>query len=140
MTAIFALAIAGIVLLGPTARADNFSFSFTNTLGSVPGTVTGEILGLTNNSTSAATQVIIESFPSALNPSFSPPIDATLWAEQDENSFDEEAGVIVSGGFQAVEPAFGISALNIDATAVGYNSLYLGFTVLWTRAFGAPPV
>jgi len=124
-TAIFALAIAGIVFFGPTARADNFKFSFTNTLGGVPGTVTGEILGLTNNSTSAATQVIIETFPAALNPSFFPPINATLWSIQIENSFTEAAGGVVSGGFEAQMPGitFGFSDLAIDSS--GYNVLYL---------------
>jgi MYXO-CTERM domain-containing protein len=32
--------------------------------GAVPGAVTGEIVGLTDNATSAASAVIIESFPS----------------------------------------------------------------------------
>jgi len=123
MTAIFALAISAIVFLGPTAKADDFSFSFTNTLGTVPGAVTGEILGLTNNSTSAATQVIIETFPPALNAPFSPPLDATLWSDQLENSFTEEAGVIVSGGFQAQTTfdVLGIATLSIDAS--GFNGL-----------------
>jgi hypothetical protein len=61
----FALMISGIVLAAGPASADDFSFSFTNDIGNVAGTVTGEILGLTDNSTGAATDVIIESFPSA---------------------------------------------------------------------------
>jgi hypothetical protein len=106
MTRSFALAISGIVLLGTYAKADNFYFSFTNTIGNVPGTVTGEIEGLTNGTTSTATEVIIQSFPSALGATGelpSPPINATAWLSQIENSFTETGGVITAYDFRAFD-------------------------------------
>ena len=42
-----------------------FDFSFTNDLGTAPGTVTGEIVGLSDNATSAATALYIDSFPTS---------------------------------------------------------------------------
>ena len=50
------------------AATVNFIFSFTNSTGNVAGTVTGEILGLLNNSTCPATHVIIDSYPGAFSP------------------------------------------------------------------------
>jgi hypothetical protein len=49
-----------------SSAADKFLFSFGNALGDIPGTVTGEIFGLTNNATSAATNVVIRSYPTEL--------------------------------------------------------------------------
>jgi hypothetical protein len=87
------------------ARADNFSFSFTNAFsgpGYVSGTVTGEIIGLTNNSTGPAAQVIITSFPAGLNSVLgSGPINAMLWAHVYQNSFTETNGMVTGGGFWA---------------------------------------
>lgn len=58
--------IAPLLLLlvgigAPSARADNFEF--TNTIGTVADTVTGEILGLTNGAPGPASDVIITSYP-----------------------------------------------------------------------------
>ena len=109
MTRIITLAISGIVLLGTSAKADTFDFSFTNTNppGNVSGTVTGEIiLPGTNNYSGAATEVIIESFPSGLNSDLgAAPIDASLWDTQISNSFTEIGGVITSAGFNANQVA-----------------------------------
>jgi hypothetical protein len=44
----------------------NFDFSFTNTGGNAAGTVTGEIFGLTNNATSAPTDIVVTSYPAAI--------------------------------------------------------------------------
>ena len=55
---------AGKAQAGPLL---DFTFSFTDTTGGVSGTVTGEILGLSDNSTGAATDVLIESHAAALN-------------------------------------------------------------------------
>src|ERR1035437_4555091 len=53
------------------ARADNFTFSFTDNVTGTPnvdGTVTGEIFGLTNDWVSrAATSIVITSYPAGLN-------------------------------------------------------------------------
>lgn len=104
LAATAALATAG------AASADNFYFSFTNDVGNVSGTVTGEIFGLVNNSTGPATKVEILSYPSGvLGPSPSPaevafyatPIDALTWATQFENSFTETAGVVTFADFHA---------------------------------------
>jgi hypothetical protein len=99
------LVILAMILTALPAAADNFSFSITNTIGTVGGTVTGEILGLTNGGFSSATSVLIETFPAGLNSIYGPgPIDATLWDQQSQNSFDEEGGVVVGGGFWAQQP------------------------------------
>lgn len=102
---IFALIFSGIVFLSTPARADDFSFTFTNVTGNVGGTVTGEILGLVDNSTGPATDVIIESFPSALNAylftSYTAPIDLLTfpWFGTGPNAFTESGGVITSASF-----------------------------------------
>jgi len=105
MTRVFTLAISWIVLLGASAEADDFSFSFTETLGSfgtVSGTVTVEILGLTDNATSAAAEVIIESFPSGLDSLLGPaPIDALIWSNEIKNEFTERHGQVIAGTFWA---------------------------------------
>jgi hypothetical protein len=102
------LSVAACVSLGLSARANalDFDFSFTNDVGNVNGTVTGEVFGLLNNTTSSATQVDILSWPAALipvssQPFYTPPIDATTWASQIFNTFTVSAGAIVSADFQA---------------------------------------
>ena len=100
-------AIVSIILGLGAAQAEAtpiFQFSFTNnpSLGGVPGTVTGRILGLAEDGTGPASQVLIDSFPAGLNSIAGPtPIDATLWDGQDQNSFTTVAGQIVGGGFVA---------------------------------------
>jgi hypothetical protein len=92
-------------LVQGTARADNFLFSFSNdpSWGNVNGTVTGEIFGLTNNSTSAATDIQIFSYPAGLVlfGSYPTPIDVMAWTggSVGENGFTETAGNITGGGF-----------------------------------------
>jgi hypothetical protein len=78
-TRIVLIAITGVLSLGNSARADNFYFSFTNTVatasGNLVGTVTGEIEGLTNNTTGPAAEVLLISFPIAVvyPPGYVPP-------------------------------------------------------------------
>ncbi|MGD0950779.1 MAG: hypothetical protein ABSA52_25645 [Candidatus Binatia bacterium] len=103
--------VLGIALSGVPAWADNFRFSFTNDIGNVPGTVFGEIRGLTNNTTGPATEVIITSFPAGLNSVLgSGPINATLWDQQYQNSFTETGGVVTGGGFWAEQTIGGFGA------------------------------
>lgn len=93
----------GFVLAGGVASAHaglNFDFSFTNTDGNVSGTVTGEIFGLTDNSTSAATDIVIDSYPAALT------LPAAPWDIFDdgsllivENSFTVAGGAVTAAGF-----------------------------------------
>jgi hypothetical protein len=73
--------LAAMLLVGTATAASaltfDFSFSDDGSLGpfDIPGTVTGEITGLANNATSAATHVYIDTAPSALGltpPPFGP--------------------------------------------------------------------
>lgn len=60
-------AVVSALALAPSPSvALDFSFSFTNTIGNTAGTVTGVVKGLLNNATTAATDVIITSYPSAM--------------------------------------------------------------------------
>jgi hypothetical protein len=106
------LAALPVVLLAGVAQAGtlNFDFSVTNTIGNVPGTFTGEIFGLTDNATSAASSVVILSIPSGMNNVVSPPIDATLWNQQLENSFTVVNGEVVDGGFVAKQTINGFNS------------------------------
>jgi hypothetical protein len=125
------IGLAIMALGAPNARAGselNYSFSFTNTKGNVPGTVTGEILGLTNNATGPAAKVLIISFPAGLDSVFGPaPINATLWVDQFENSFTVVDGVVTSGAFWAEgsNPEELGSSLYINAGIGPYNYLNL---------------
>ena len=97
------------LMLPGSLRADDFTFSFTNTFGITPGTVTGEILGLTDNTTSAPAKVFIDSYPAifAVNPDLStPPVDVlSTWTTFSlPNVFTETAGVITSSDFFAEDP------------------------------------
>lgn len=98
------LAFLSALLASTAAHATDIPFSFTNTIGDVSGTVTGRIIGLVDNSTSAATAIYIDSFPTALNSAFgSPPIDVFAWNDQwfyvGQNSFTLSNGVLTSAQF-----------------------------------------
>ncbi len=127
----FALATALTLAAATPAKADDFLFSFTNTIGSVTGTVTGIITGLTDNSTSAATSVVITSFPAGLNSVLgNAPIDATLWDQQYQNSFTELNGQVTDGGFWAQQSnnSFGAGAQLYVNGSNSYNFLNLDGT------------
>jgi hypothetical protein len=58
-----------IGLLHPAASQAvplDFTFSFSNTVGNVAGTVTGEIFGLTDNATGPAQEVEVLTYPAGL--------------------------------------------------------------------------
>jgi uncharacterized protein with beta-barrel porin domain len=57
---------SALVLASSPSSALNFSFSFTNSIGNTAGTVTGVVTGLLNNATTAATDVTITGYPSAM--------------------------------------------------------------------------
>src|ERR1700678_2964510 len=85
------------------ARADNFTFSFSNDpeWGNVDGTVTGEIFGLPFNGTAPATDVQITSYPAGLvkSGSYPTPIDVFSWTGGIAyNSFTVNDGTITGGG------------------------------------------
>jgi hypothetical protein len=74
-TKLFGTCIALAVLLACSpSYALTIDFSFSNTLGNVPGIVTGEIEGLADNGFSSATDIVIDSAPSALG--LTTPFDA----------------------------------------------------------------
>jgi hypothetical protein len=104
-TAYLALMAAVLVLLMAVspARADDFSFSITNTVGNVSGTVTGEILGLTDGTTGPAAEVLILSYPTALFPDVvaagNDTMNTATWGPPFINSFTETGGVITAGIF-----------------------------------------
>ena len=88
-----AFAFASALALASTpGRALTFDFSFTDGI----GTVTGEIEGLTDNSTGPATAVFIDSAPPifSLTPSFSVPVTGP---DVVANSFTVSSGVINAG-------------------------------------------
>lgn len=98
-----------LVLACDVARADNFFFSFSNDPtgpGNVTGTVTGEIFGLPDTGTGAATDVQIFSYPAGLvvSGTYTTPIDVFTWTGTTigENSFTVAGGVITGGGFDIV--------------------------------------
>jgi hypothetical protein len=89
------------------ARAEllNFNFSLTNSsgFGTTSGTVTGEIEGLSNNSTGPASDLIILTAPAGLNGASAEgplPIDLTAKGWTDVvNSFTVSGGQITGGSF-----------------------------------------
>jgi hypothetical protein len=106
-----------IVFSHRSARADDFAFSFTNTVGTVAGSVTGEILGLQNNATSSATAVIIDSYPSGLpNILEALPADATLWNVLGSNTFTVMHGQITAADFESVEQQPVCAQINATCT------------------------
>jgi hypothetical protein len=85
---------AGLIgLMYPTAsQALVFTFSFTNTTGTTNGTVTGDIDGLVNGTGVAATNVILDSYPTGLGLP-SPPLDIVNVVD---NTFDVSNNMITS--------------------------------------------
>ena len=81
----------------------NFDFTLTNDVGyGVPGTVTGVVEGLSDNSTSAASDVIITSAPSALGNLLGAtfPLDvSTAWSYNGSNSFTVVNGQVTNADF-----------------------------------------
>lgn len=121
------LLIAGVAAatsVASFANAMNFFFSFTNDpgLGNVAGTVTGEIFGLTDNATSAATSVVIDSVPTALTGLPSTPFTAAAYAADlgefiGSNSFTVTSGAVTNADYQIWGGDF---ALNVGGA---FNSL-----------------
>jgi hypothetical protein len=119
---------AGLIgLMHPTASHAgplDFTFSFTGTAppGNVLGTVTGEIFGLTDNTANqAATNVVVDSAPTALGLPASP-LPLTIFTDDNPNSFTVMNGEITDAAFQAIDSSFTF-ILEINARGVGENAL-----------------
>jgi hypothetical protein len=107
---IFTLAILAIASTGLSAKADTFDFTFSNTRGTQAGTVTGEIFGLNNNATGPASEIIITSFPAALDSIFgSGAVIPTNWNVQLLNSFTVQNNIITSLIFRATDTVNGVT-------------------------------
>jgi hypothetical protein len=110
---LIATAISAVLISPISAHAGlNFTFSFTNdpSVGNTPGTVTGEIFGLTDNSTSAATNVVIFSDPAALvlptNPYDIFDVPGAIFLS---NSFTVSSGQITTADFLETNGNFVLS-------------------------------
>lgn len=105
--AVILLACLSSFLCLRNASALNFDFSFSNTWGGVPGTVTGTVFGLTDNASSqTASSIILTSVPVV----FDAPGDSghgqfgddpTTWPVQTSNSFTVVSDVITEATFYA---------------------------------------
>lgn len=94
---------AVLATLSLAARADLvFEWSFSNVIGTVAGTATGKIYGLSDNATGAATKVTIETFPAGLDSIYGAgPIDTSVWDQQYLNAFTVTSGAITAATFLA---------------------------------------
>jgi hypothetical protein len=124
----FLIAAAMAVCLTPPAHATlNFTFSFVGTPGDgVPGTVTGEIYGLTDNTANQpATDIVITSYPSALTYLPSTPWDifSVPGMYFDVNSFTVSSGQITAASFLEVWPSnAGLLFLNAEGITGGLET------------------
>jgi hypothetical protein len=92
----------------------DFTFSFSNVLGNTAGTVTGEIFGLTEGATSSATNVIVDMYPTGLEPP-SPP--QTIFSNVLDNTFTVNSmGIITAALFEAIDPT---ATLNLQLNLFG---------------------
>jgi hypothetical protein len=101
----FAFASA-LVLASTPGHALSFDFSFSNVAGTVDGTVTGLIEGLADNTTSSATDVIVQSYPAGVGQV--PPAPFTL-TQPSSNTFTVANGLITSALFITFSPPLCLS-------------------------------
>jgi len=117
MSALLAAGLALAAVAAP-ARAEllDFTFSFSNSIGTTAGTVTGEIEGLADNSTGAAGDVIIESAPAMENDSeLGAPYDTASWTKI-YDSFTVTDGQITAVDFRAATN--GAAGLSLDVNGL----------------------
>jgi|GEM_PF-4911763 len=129
---------AFVTISGVSAQADtvNIDFSFDNTYytpangfnSDIAGTVTGEIFGLTEGGTSAATEILITSVPSGSG-LFTGQYNLT---NQEDNSFTlNSTGGVISADF--IDYTLGILGLNFTTQ----NGALTGFAYLQKGPGGA---
>jgi hypothetical protein len=112
--------------LSANAHATDINFSFDNVSGNVPGTVSGRIFGLVDNTNSAATEILITSVPAAIAGGV-PPTSFSAFGSATSvgqyitfNSFTLSGGVVTDAVFQIyggyfdlnLQPAFGDAFYN----------------------------
>lgn len=104
---LYSAGLAGLffLMLPNAARADDFDFSIPNTDGTISGTITGEIFGLTDDGTATlATEVLITGYPAGdASIIGSSSLNTTSWDEQIGNDFTETGGSITSAYFWAID-------------------------------------
>jgi len=115
---------AGLIGLMHPAAAHatllDFTFSFTGTVppGSVAGTVTGEIFGLTEGASSSATNVIVVSYPVGLEPP-SPP--QTVFSGIVSNAFEvDSSGAVTGAAYLSIDNSV---SLSLSLGFLGFNAL-----------------
>ena len=127
---VLGLAIGIIASNIPKASALDFSFSFSNQDGNVDGTVTGTIKGLKDNTTSAATEVDLTSYPAGLgtNPNPSGNVVYTSsgggWDPNASGSFTVTNGLITDYQFYASSKPSELvldSSEQISSLVLNYN-------------------
>jgi len=126
---------AAVLASTAPAQALDFTFSFSNSNGTVPGTVTGVIKGLQANTTSAATEIDLTSYPTGgsvsattglgINPNSSGNLIYSStgggWASTTStNSFTVNSSNQVTNAIFYIEGAFGTNTSG--ATNTGYGS------------------
>jgi hypothetical protein len=133
LTLHFAVVSLGILLLAPSANADAFTFSFTNNEGNIDGTVTGEILGLTNNAAfQAASDLIITSYTGFTSEDDTllgaTPVDMNSWTVE-ENQFTETSGQITFADFEAINvspPSPGVEDyISFDGSSGSFGDTFI---------------
>jgi len=124
----FLVALAlGLASIAAPASAVTVDFSFSNdpAWGNVNGTVTGHIDGLTDNGTSAASAVYIDSYPAGLqNAGYPANVFDWVGVTIAENSFTLLNGVIVGGSFQGIAADAG-AQLYLNSTCCGAGTNFL---------------
>jgi hypothetical protein len=91
------MATAGLAFAAP-AQALTFDFSVTNTTGDYPGTFTGQIFGLSDNSTGAPSEVVVDTVPpgygATLNSPLTYPLDTIAFVDPNHDSFTVTNGQV----------------------------------------------
>lgn len=154
---------AALLIAGTASHAADFIFTFGTDpadpvlVNAVPGTVTGRILGLPEDGTGAALQVLIDSY--SPDGTLTLPVDATAWYFNPSalNEFTVENGVIVAALFRGdnsfISPTLDQLFINVpiyetggtnyaslgsnNGTSVWNNQGWAGIT--FTRIDGAVP-
>lgn len=95
----FVVCATAILASNAPAQALDFTFSFSNSGGTTPGTVSGTIYGLSDNTANqAATDIQITSYPSALGFG-STPFSVFTFGTPSSNSFSVVSGTITAADF-----------------------------------------